>query len=130
LNRVEVARLSECTSEIEQDKLTFGIACVSKLVSSEDVVVEHSTDIARLKKDAKGKDTLVFFNANIIPMGSPNAKVIRNGVIISKGGVITDVGTAGAVGAALSNAKSQGAKLIDAKGGMYKHISRKKGADG
>lgn len=87
-------------------------------------MVEHSTDIARLKKeradmvDAKGKaitgsETIVIQNAIVLTMapGSSGGDRIQNGVVVIKNGVIHEVGAAESVTIPLNS------QIVDAKGG-------------
>ncbi|KAJ6581530.1 hypothetical protein B0H19DRAFT_1207473 [Mycena capillaripes] len=107
LHSLEVSKLSKCASEIEHDTTRFGISCVKNLLEYQEVVVEHSTDIARLKRDAAGlkaqaqakadADVFVIFNATILTMetGDPELDLIREGVLTIRGGVIESVGALG-----------------------------------
>ncbi|CAK5283098.1 unnamed protein product [Mycena citricolor] len=119
LHSLEVSKLDKCSSAIESDPLTFGISCVKGLLEYQEVVIEHSTDIARLKKeaaqsDAQGinSDVFVIFNATILTMetGDLSKDLIRDGVVTIRGGVIESVGPAGSFVAS-------GATAIDAHGG-------------
>ena len=83
--------------------------------------IEHSTDIARLKKEAKQAshvtsnnfDVLVITNATLLTMesGNPEADLIRNGILTIRGGVIEYVGPS------LNYTPPTGATVIDAEGG-------------
>ena len=84
--------------------------------------IEHSTDIARLKKEAKqlshialnnNFDLVVITNATLLTMesGSPEADLIRNGTLTIRGGVIEYVGPS------VDYTLSTGATVIDAEGG-------------
>jgi hypothetical protein len=86
--------------------MTFGISCVKDLLQYHELVVEHSTDIARLKRDAsavshdhewlraQASDTVVIFNATLLTMntGNPARDLIPGGILVSRGGVIDAVG--------------------------------------
>ncbi|KAJ7898463.1 hypothetical protein B0H13DRAFT_2520490 [Mycena leptocephala] len=95
LHSLEVSKLSKCASEIKHDTTHFGISCVKSLLEYQEVVVERSTDIARLKSDAR--DVFVIFNATILTMetGDPEVDLIREGVLTIRGGVIESVGALG-----------------------------------
>ncbi|KAJ7334166.1 hypothetical protein DFH08DRAFT_300863 [Mycena albidolilacea] len=103
LHSLEVSKLSKCASKIEHDTTHFGISCVKDLLEYQEVVVEYSTDIARLKSDAAGlnaqanSDVFVIFNATILTMetGDPKVDLIREGVLTIRGGVIESVGALG-----------------------------------
>ncbi|KAJ7833499.1 hypothetical protein B0H13DRAFT_2428395 [Mycena leptocephala] len=103
LHSLEVSKLSKCASEIKHDTTHFGISCVKSLLEYQEVVVERSTDIARLKSDAAGlnaqanSDVFVIFNATILTMetGDPEVDLIREGVLTIRGGVIESVGALG-----------------------------------
>ncbi|KAG6810508.1 hypothetical protein H0H92_011559 [Tricholoma furcatifolium] len=94
LHSLELSSLQKCTREIEKDTLNFGIACVTKHVSYHEVIVEHSTDIARLKRESEGRDQVVIYNATVLTMetGEERWDVIKGGIVIVRGGVITSVG--------------------------------------
>ena len=124
LHSLEVSRLSECGKIVEADPLTFGISCVKDLVRYQEVVVLHSTDIGRLKRDARASsqhetdsvnsDVLVIANATILSMetGDPDSDLIHDGILVTRGGVIESVGTMRSV------VVPAGATVIDAHGGM------------
>jgi len=84
--------------------------------------IEHSTDIARLKKEAKqvshvalnnNFDLVVITNATLLTMefGNPEVDLIRNGILTIRGGVIEYVGPS------LDYTPPTGATVIDAEGG-------------
>ncbi|KAJ7890504.1 hypothetical protein B0H14DRAFT_3081659 [Mycena olivaceomarginata] len=75
----------ECASKIEHDTTHFGISCVKDLLEYQEVVVEHSTDIARLKKRCSGTQRAGQFGLDLI----------REGVLTIRGGVIESVGALG-----------------------------------
>lgn len=96
------------------------------------VVVEHETDIARLKKQAAKSsgvhkdswldtgvpdlsDHFVVYNANILTMDSDdvNVDLIRGGYMLVRGGVIQRIGKGGH----LKDFENLGYKALDAKGG-------------
>ncbi|KAJ6610225.1 hypothetical protein B0H10DRAFT_2177862 [Mycena sp. CBHHK59/15] len=103
LHSLEVTKLSKCSSKIKHDPTHFGISCVKELLDYQEIVVEHSTDIARLRRDAAAtsaqanadSDVFVIFNATILTMatGNPDLDLIYDGVLTIRGGVIDDVGT-------------------------------------
>lgn len=125
--------MKTCSSEVEEDRLNFGISCVNKLVDYQEVFIEHLTDIARLRQEAtllKGvhkewlglrddSDVLVITNATILTMatGNPQNDLIENGVLITRGGVIESVGTASDIRVPVH------AQTIDAQRGGYFHHS-------
>jgi hypothetical protein len=128
---LEVSELHKCSSAIKKDYSTFGISCVKTLLEFQTIDVEHSTDIARLKKDAaaaatthahKGwsnplqsnSDVVIIFNATLLTMESGNEEVdlIPDGLVVVRGGVIDHVGAIGSFVAPTS------ATVIDAAGGM------------
>lgn len=94
---LEVARLKECLPSIKNDPSTFGIGCVNDLVESQEIFVEHSTDIARLKEEAKASGSsgvVAVYNATLLTMetGLVESDFIREGVMLVKDGVIQAVG--------------------------------------
>ncbi|TRM63712.1 hypothetical protein BD626DRAFT_569086 [Schizophyllum amplum] len=98
LHSLEASKLSQCTTAIEEDVLTFGIACVNKLVEWEQVVVEHPTDVGRLKQEGSG-GSLAIVNATIVKMSSDDfdSDIIEGGTLLTKGGVISAAGSAASV---------------------------------
>ncbi|TFK34840.1 hypothetical protein BDQ12DRAFT_688936 [Crucibulum laeve] len=128
LHSLAISKLRECSSAIKDDRLNFGISCVKRLLHYQEVLVEHSTDIARLKKEAAtaqnahkewlkiqdNSDVLVIMNATLLTMtsGNPRSDLIPGGVLVSRGGVIDSVG-------ALENfIAPTGATVINAQGGF------------
>jgi cytosine/adenosine deaminase-related metal-dependent hydrolase len=74
---------------------------VKKLVEFQEVIVSHSTDIARLKKDAASispssadSDAFVVYNATLITMesGNINDDLIHDAVVVTRGGIIEFAG--------------------------------------
>ncbi|TFK72232.1 hypothetical protein BDN72DRAFT_763687 [Pluteus cervinus] len=113
---LETSKLQSCNQEISLDRNTFGVHCVQKISSSQEVFIEHSTDIARLKQEAKSSDTVVVINARILTMANGNAEqdLINSGVLVVRGGVIQAIHKAGL----FDLEKIQGATVIDAEGGF------------
>ena len=81
--------------------------------------IEHLTDIARLKKQAKSvanenSDVVVIHNATLLTMatGHQDADLIRDGVLVVRGGVIESVSSVD------SFTIPSGATLISANGGV------------
>ena len=112
MHSLELSELSQCSSEIEQDPETFGIACVKNLVEFQEVFAEHSTDIARLKKDVQTTSKLVIQNATLLTMetGNLDTDLIHGGSLVIKDGVFEAVG-------ALSDGDLEDAEVIQANGG-------------
>ncbi|KAJ7765443.1 hypothetical protein DFH07DRAFT_737741 [Mycena maculata] len=121
LHSLEVSKLSKCASQIKHDTTHFGISCVKNLLEYQEVVVEHSTDIARLKHDAaavnaqanENSDVFVIFNATILTMetGDLELDLIEQGVLTIRGGVIESVG-------ALGTLVPSGVTAFNAQGGF------------
>jgi hypothetical protein len=121
LHSLEISKLEQCSSQIKGDQVTFGISCVKNLVEYQRIDIEHSTDIARLKKEAKqlshmalnNYDLVVIANATLLTMesGNPESDLIRSGVLTVRGGVIEYVGPC------LDYTPPTGATVIDAEGG-------------
>ncbi|KAF9265845.1 hypothetical protein L218DRAFT_121543 [Marasmius fiardii PR-910] len=113
LHSLEVSKLSQCQSEIANDPETFGIACVKNLLAFQEVIFEHTTDVARLKKDAGTTSKLVIQNATIVTMhtGDLDTDLIRGGSLVVKDGVIQSVGQ-------LKDSDLDGAEVIQADGGF------------
>ncbi|KAG6873372.1 hypothetical protein C0995_016481 [Termitomyces sp. Mi166 len=94
LHSLEIFKLQECSSAIGKDPVNFGISCVKDQISYQEIVVEHSTDIARLKRDAEDSDQVVIYNATLLTMetGQERWDVIQGGLMIIRGGVIASIG--------------------------------------
>ncbi|KXN80760.1 hypothetical protein AN958_07836, partial [Leucoagaricus sp. SymC.cos] len=128
IHSLEVSRLQECASTVQEDRLNFGISCIKKLVNFQDVKIEHSTDIARLKQEAASirgthkewlgiqdnSDMLIIANAILLTMetGFIERDLIRNGILATRGGVIMYAGSA------RRYPIPKGAQVIDAQGGF------------
>lgn len=94
------------------------------------MLIEHSTDIARLKQEARslqgahkawldledGSDTLVITNATILTMetGKVERDLIKDGILVTRGGVIDFVGPASDHITVPARAQT-----IDAQGGQF-----------
>ncbi|KAF9068356.1 hypothetical protein BDP27DRAFT_1327507 [Rhodocollybia butyracea] len=96
---IDVSEASRCLKHAQADRYTFGLSCTRNLIKQHEVFVEHSTDIARLKLDAKnfGDDeiTLVaIHNATILTMetGDESVDLIERGIIVVRDGLIVAVG--------------------------------------
>ncbi|KAF9068339.1 hypothetical protein BDP27DRAFT_1422041 [Rhodocollybia butyracea] len=119
LHWLEISKLSKCSSTIKNDTNTFGISCVKNLVQYQEIVLEHSTDIARLKKetqslDPSASDILVIFNATVLTMetGNIDEDLVEHAVLVVRGGVIESIApTSGFVA-------PERATLINARGGF------------
>lgn len=106
VHSLEVSQLKNCADEVRQDRLNFGIDCVKKLVKYQEVVIEHATDIARLKHEAASfkesvdkqgdSDVFVVTNATLLTMATGNAEddLIHDAVLVTRGGVIEYAGPA------------------------------------
>ncbi|KAG6882453.1 hypothetical protein C0992_011629, partial [Termitomyces sp. T32_za158] len=119
LHSLEISELQKCSSAIDQDPVNFGISCVKDQIKYQEIVVEHPTDIARLKRDAEGRDQVVIYNATLLTMetGQEQYDVIRGGQIIIRGGVITAVGLPGQD----EDIPHASATAINAHGGDCRH---------
>lgn len=137
LHSLEVAKLANCAAEIKSDTSTFGIDCIKHLLDVTEVVVAHQTEQERLRQDAlatfnqrgllKGKDNadvLVIVNATLVTMnhGREKKDIVREGVIVVRGGVFDSVGKGGEVKI------PEGATILDAHGGKNRHSSHQSGA--
>jgi hypothetical protein len=116
LHSLEISKLEQCSSQIKSDQITFGISCIKNLVEYQRIDIEHLTDIARLKKEAKHialNDLVVITNVTLLTMesGNPETDLIRNGTLTIRGGVIEYVGPS------LDYILPTGATVIDAEGG-------------
>jgi hypothetical protein len=119
---LEISDLAKCSSEIKTDRTNYGIKCVKDVLDYQEIIVEHSTDIARLRREAGAarheheswlpvesdtaadsasrsrpfptNDMLVIYNATLLTMatGDPRWDSIEGGILISQGGVITGAG--------------------------------------
>lgn len=121
LHSLEIAQLGKCSSSIKNDPNTFGISCVKTLLKYQEVIVEHSTDIARLKKQASSltssanSDVLVVYNATVVTMetGDIDKDLLQQAVLVIRGGVIESVSS----GHEYMATAPDGATLINARGG-------------
>lgn len=80
----------------------------------QEIIVEHSTDIARLKKDtALTSDIVVLVNATLLTMetGDLAKDLVSDAVMVIRGGVIDSISAFGTV------ALPPGATVIDVQGG-------------
>ncbi|KAF8061652.1 hypothetical protein FPV67DRAFT_1673271 [Lyophyllum atratum] len=95
LHSLEISKLNKCSSAIKKDDINFGISCVKDLLDYQEVIVEHSTDIARLKRDADGHELVIVYNATLLTMawGKLRWDLIPGGIVIVRGGIISGVGT-------------------------------------
>jgi len=137
---LEVSKLKQCASAIKQDHTNFGISCVHELVDYQEIVIEHSTDIARLKQEAAslqtihkerfdiqdGSDLLILTNATILTMetGRLEDDLIKNGVLVTRGGIIEHVGLIYS-----DFSIPVHAQVIDAQGGEFWRLSHYSPAD-
>ncbi|KAJ3857343.1 hypothetical protein EV368DRAFT_77833 [Lentinula lateritia] len=99
LHSLEISKLSKCSSAIKNDSRTFGISCIKNLLQYQEIVVEHSTDIARLKKEAQAlsssvnSDILIVYNATLLTMesGNINEDLLHDAILVIRAGVIEAV---------------------------------------
>ncbi|KAJ7593461.1 hypothetical protein C8J56DRAFT_931144 [Mycena floridula] len=115
LHSVEVSKLDKCASAVKRDQDKFGIHCTKTLLDYQEIVVEHSTDISRLKKDAEDSGgMMVIFNATVLTMetGDLNKDLIRDAVVVTRGGLIDSVGSLADI------VIPEGVAAIDAHGGF------------
>lgn len=106
----------------------------------QEIVIEHSTDIARLKQEAAslqtihkerfdiqdGSDLLIITNATILTMetGHLEDDLIKNGVLVTRGGIIEHVGLIYS-----DFSIPVHAQVIDAQGGEFWRLSHYSPAD-
>ncbi|KIK54484.1 hypothetical protein GYMLUDRAFT_177108 [Collybiopsis luxurians FD-317 M1] len=120
LHSLEVAHLGKCSAAIKNDPTTFGVSCVKGLVQYQEIVVEHSTDISRLKEQAQSQapgensDVVVVYNATILTMetGDIDKDLLHEAVLVVRGGVIESVSSADGF------VTPEGANMINARGGF------------
>jgi adenine deaminase len=116
---LEVSKLDKCKTAIEKDPIFFGIDCVKGLLQYEEIIVEHSTDVSRIKNEASNTgvaDFYAFVNANILTMTTDSEvdSLIRGGIVSVRGGVIEHVGSFDEVMPLLDD----GVTVMDAQGGF------------
>jgi len=123
LHSLEVSKLTECRSQIEHDATKFGISCVKNLLKYQEIVVEHSTDIERMKKSTdsgslSNADVVVIHNATVLTMETGNLQddLLRGGMLVIRGGVIEEVYSVLDAPALTSYA---GSTVIDAQEGEF-----------
>lgn len=117
LHTLDVRKLGACSAAIRADAATRGIACVQRLVERAQLVVDYDSDPARQRREAgegENADVLVLTNATLVTMetGDLEGDVVRNGVIVMRGGTIRQVGKAADVD------MPPGARVIDVAGGQ------------
>lgn len=112
-----------CSSEVQQDPSTFGIACTRRLPQFQEVIVEYPSDIQRLKTEAAANvrpgdakayanaDYLVIANATLLTMETGDYDdIIEDAIIVTRGGQIEAIVSA-------QDALPYGATVINAEGG-------------
>ena len=125
LHWVDVANLDACSSDVQQDPSTFGIACTKRLPQFQEVVVEYPSDIRRLKTEAAANvasedaeahanaDYLVIANATLLTMETGDYDdIMEDAIIVTRGGQIEAI-----VGA--QDALPYGATVFNAEGGAF-----------
>ncbi|PFH52496.1 hypothetical protein AMATHDRAFT_173604 [Amanita thiersii Skay4041] len=128
LHSLEVSKLDKCASAIRHDGSTFGLSCIKDLLWHREIIVQQSTDIARLKEDAtlaahvhkewlhieNNADVVVINNATILTMetGEVDEDLIQGGRLVVQGGVIQSIETSE------ESKIPEGATVIDAQGGF------------
>ncbi|KAL5533836.1 hypothetical protein ACEPAG_296 [Sanghuangporus baumii] len=123
LHSVDISRLSECSSKVKSDAMRFGIDCIKNLLDIRELEATYSTDIARLKHDAKAvarsrgadaRDAEVYAisNATILSMnhGTLEDDLLDSANIIIRGGIIEAVGPSSEVEI------PHGATILEAQG--------------
>ncbi|THH26786.1 hypothetical protein EUX98_g7409 [Antrodiella citrinella] len=126
IHSVEVSKIRDCSSQIHQDPLDFGISCTKNLLSYQELVITHSSDVHRLKSDAQAAslhteesavsnaDFLVIYNATLLTMDGDSAKtdLLHDGLMVVRNGKIAAIlGVQDAV-------IPYGATTFDAQGGF------------
>ncbi|GLB35482.1 putative amidohydrolase family protein [Lyophyllum shimeji] len=117
LHSLETSNLRKCSAAIEADQINFGISCVKDLLEYQEVTVEHSTDTARLKRDADGHERVVVYNATLLTMATGELRwdLVPGGILIARGGVIHAVGTLAQADSLIPGGT---ATVINAQGGF------------
>lgn len=125
VHSIEVSKIRQCSSHIRKDPLDFGISCTKGLLNYQELIVSHSTDIHRLKVEAKAASTaddadasvnsdfLVIYNATLLTMDGdgPEKDLLHDSLMIVAGGeIVTILGVQDAV-------IPYGAMTFDAQGG-------------
>ncbi|KAJ3798012.1 hypothetical protein GGU11DRAFT_27909 [Lentinula aff. detonsa] len=120
---LDVSKSRQCIKAAQNDRDTFGISCSSGLIEQQEVVVEHPTDIARLKADVRplyGQNItttaviVAIHNATILTMetGDEAWDLIEHGAMLIRDGVII------AIGREESIQIPPGAVTVDVQGGF------------
>ena len=132
VHSIEVSKIRQCSSHIRKDPLDFGISCTRGLLSYQELVVSHSSDIHRLKAEAKAasatsdadasakSDFLVIYNATLLTMDGdgPETDLLHDSLMIVAGGeIVTILGVQDAV-------IPYGATTFDAQGGTERFSIR------
>ncbi|EPT06231.1 hypothetical protein FOMPIDRAFT_124868 [Fomitopsis schrenkii] len=101
LHWVDIADLDHCSSDVQRDPATFGIACTKRLPKFQEVIVEYPSDIRRLKTEAAAKaapedveayanaDYLVIANATLLTMETgDHDDIVEDAIIVTRSGQI------------------------------------------
>ena len=109
LHSLELKKLGECSKASRNDDLTFGIDCVKHLLDVHELKISYKSKARASSSDGY----LVVKNATLLTMASGDSSkdIIRNGVLVTRGGLIEQVGKEGKVNI------PNGATVIDAEGG-------------
>lgn len=88
LHSLEVSKLHQCTGKTHKDPSGFN--CIHPFVRFQELEVHHSTDIARLRRDAAatGSNTLIVYNVTALDMEPTSGETARPGILTVKDGVI------------------------------------------
>ncbi|OSX64767.1 hypothetical protein POSPLADRAFT_1166862 [Postia placenta MAD-698-R-SB12] len=126
LHYVDLDKLGACAGAAEEDADTFGISCTQRVPNYQEVIVEYTSDVERLKKEAAAAhamssdeearasaDFFVIANATLLTMetGDLRYDVFDDAILVIQGGEIEAiVGSQDAV-------IPRGATVLDAEGG-------------
>ncbi|KAH8100212.1 hypothetical protein BXZ70DRAFT_893558 [Cristinia sonorae] len=122
---IEISKIQSCSSQIRKDQLNFGISCTRHLLSYQELIITHSTDIHRLKAEARtaslhedevaiaNADYLVIYNATLLTMDGegPKTDLLHDSLLVVRDGKIMAI--LGVYDAVIP----YGATSIDAQGG-------------
>ncbi|KAH7101042.1 hypothetical protein BKA62DRAFT_657878 [Auriculariales sp. MPI-PUGE-AT-0066] len=110
LHSIEVGKLGQCSKTIKADAETFGIDCTKDLLDVQEIDITFETKAATSESDG----TFVIRNATLLTMATGELKsdIIRDGVLVARGGLIQAVGRESEVDI------PEDATILDAEGGI------------
>ena len=120
-----MSSLSECSDDISNDGIRYGIDCIRHLLNVQEIDVRYATDISRLSEDAfdearscglqrQNANVYAITNATVLTMerGLLPHDLVNDATVIIRGGIIERVGPSSRI------AIPAGATVMNAQGGF------------